>query len=62
MKPGRGESFRIVGVFEQRRVIPRGLHVKTPYDSLSLVPNILTLMGTPDPMLPGPVIKEVLGQ
>jgi hypothetical protein len=25
--------------------IPRGLHVKTPYDSLSLVPTILTLMG-----------------
>jgi hypothetical protein len=42
--------------------IPRGLHVSTPYDSLSLVPTILTLMGTPEPSLPGPVIKEVLGQ
>ncbi len=40
--------------------IPRGLHVKTPYDSLSLVPTILTLMGTPDPTLPGPVITELL--
>ncbi|HEV1285970.1 MAG TPA: alkaline phosphatase family protein [Bryobacteraceae bacterium] len=40
--------------------IPRGLHVKTPYDSLSLVPTILTLLGTPDPTLPGPVIKELL--
>jgi hypothetical protein len=42
--------------------IPRGLHVKTPYDSLSLTPTILTLMGTPDPTMPGPVIKEVLRQ
>ncbi len=40
--------------------IPRGLHVKTPYDSLSLVPTILTLMGTPDATLPGPVIKELI--
>jgi hypothetical protein len=40
--------------------IPRGLHVKTPYDSLSLVPTILTLMGMPDPTLPGPVIKELI--
>ena len=40
--------------------IPRGLHVKTSYDSLSLVPTILTLLGTPDPTLPGPVIKELL--
>jgi Type I phosphodiesterase / nucleotide pyrophosphatase len=39
--------------------IPRGEHVKTPYDSLSLVPTILTLMGMPDPTLPGPIIKEV---
>jgi hypothetical protein len=42
--------------------IPRGLHVKTPYDSLSLVPTILNLMAIPDPTLPGPVIKEVLQQ
>jgi hypothetical protein len=42
--------------------IPHGLHVKTPYDSLSLVPTILALMGTPEPSLPGPVIQEVLGR
>ncbi len=42
--------------------IPRGQHVKTPYDSLSLVPTILTLMGMPEPALPGPVIKEVVHQ
>ena len=40
--------------------IPRGLHVTTPYDSLSLVPTILTLLGMPDSSLPGPVIKELL--
>lgn len=42
--------------------IPHGMHVKTPYDSLSLVPTILQLMGRPDPSLPGPVIKEVIHQ
>jgi hypothetical protein len=42
--------------------IPRGLHVKTPYDSLSLVPTILTLMAMPNPSLPGPIIKEVISQ
>jgi hypothetical protein len=42
--------------------IPRSLQVKTPYDSLSLVPTILTLMGMPEPSLPGPVIKEVVHQ
>jgi hypothetical protein len=40
--------------------IPHGLHVETPYDSLSLVPTILTLMGMPDPSLSGPVIKELI--
>ncbi len=40
--------------------IPQGVHVKTPYDSLSLVPTILTLMGKPEAGLPGPVIKEVV--
>ena len=40
--------------------IPRGLHVKTPYDSLSFVPTILTLLGRPEADLPGPVIKELL--
>jgi hypothetical protein len=39
--------------------IPAGLHVETPYDSLSFVPTILTLMGRPEPDLPGPVIREV---
>lgn len=42
--------------------ILHGLHVKTPYDSLSLVPTILELMGKADPSLPGPVIKEVVHQ
>ena len=40
--------------------IPRGLRVETPYDSLSFVPTILSLMGQPDPALPGPVIHELL--
>ena len=40
--------------------IPRGLRVQTPYDSLSLVPTILTLMGKPEPSLPGPVIQEIV--
>jgi hypothetical protein len=40
--------------------IPHGLHVETPYDSLSLVPTILRLMGMPAPALPGPVIKELI--
>lgn len=42
--------------------IPAGLRIKTPYDSLSLVPTILTLMGRPEPDLPGPVIWELGGQ
>ena len=41
--------------------IPKSLKVSTPYDSLSLVPTILTLMGMPDPTLPGPVITQVTG-
>ena len=40
--------------------IPRGLRVSEPYDSLSLVPTILTLMGKPELDLPGPVIQEVI--
>jgi hypothetical protein len=40
--------------------IPRGLRVSTPYDSLSLVPTILALMGRPEKNLPGPVIQEVV--
>ncbi|MGH9593698.1 MAG: alkaline phosphatase family protein, partial [Bryobacteraceae bacterium] len=40
--------------------IPHGLRVSTPYDSLSFVPTILTLLGRPEPDLPGPVIREVV--
>lgn len=39
--------------------IPAGLRVETPYDSLSFVPTILSLMGMPEPDLPGPVIREL---
>ncbi len=39
--------------------IPQGLRVATPYDSLSFVPTILTLLGRPEPDLPGPVIQEL---
>jgi hypothetical protein len=40
--------------------IPNGLHVATPYDSLSFVPTILTLMDRPEPDLRGPVINELM--
>ncbi len=40
--------------------IPEGLRVETPYDSLSFVPTILSLMGRPEPDLPGPVIRELV--
>jgi hypothetical protein len=40
--------------------IPSGLRVETPYDSLSFVPTILSLMGRPEPDLPGPVIQEIM--
>jgi hypothetical protein len=40
--------------------IPLGLRVATPYDSLSFVPTILSLMGRPEPGLPGPVIRELI--
>jgi hypothetical protein len=39
--------------------IPRGLRVARPYDSLSLVPTILALMGRAEPGLPGVVIEEL---
>ncbi len=42
--------------------IPAGLRVETPYDSLSFVPTILSLMGRPEPDLPGPVIQELVGR
>lgn len=40
--------------------IPRGAHITKPYDSLSFVPTILTLMNRPEPDLPGPVIEELV--
>lgn len=39
--------------------IPKGFKIETPYDSLSFVPTILTLMGKAEPTLPGPVIDEL---
>ena len=39
--------------------IPTGRRVDTPYDSLSFVPTILSLMGRAEPDLPGPVIGEL---
>jgi len=41
--------------------IPRGVRITEPYDSLSLVPTILTLMNLGEPDLPGPVIRELAG-
>ncbi len=41
--------------------IPRGLKIAQPYDSLSFVPTILTLMDRPEKELPGPVIEELIG-
>jgi hypothetical protein len=40
--------------------IPAGLRVETPYDSLSFVPTILSLMGRPEADLPGLVIRELV--
>src|SRR5579862_671391 len=40
--------------------IPRGLRVETPYDSLSFVPTVLTLMGKSEASMPGPVIAEMV--
>ena len=40
--------------------IPSGLHVETPYDSLSFAPTILALMGRAESDLPGPVIEELM--
>jgi len=39
--------------------IPEGLRIETPYDSLSFVPTILSLMGRPEADLPGPLIPEL---
>jgi Type I phosphodiesterase / nucleotide pyrophosphatase len=40
--------------------LPSGLHVETPYDSLSFAPTILALMGRAEPDLPGPIIEELI--
>jgi hypothetical protein len=39
--------------------LPKGLRIETPYDSLSFVPTILSLMGKAEPALPGSVIEEL---
>jgi hypothetical protein len=39
--------------------IPQGVRIETPYDSLSFAPTILSLMGRPEPDLPGPLIQEL---
>jgi hypothetical protein len=39
--------------------IPEGLDIEQPYDSLSVAPTLLELMGLPN-NLPGPVISELL--
>lgn len=39
--------------------VPKGLLVERPYDSLSLVPTILYLMGAEDSSLPGERIREL---
>ena len=40
--------------------IPAGLRVETPYDSLSFLPTILSLMRRAEADLPGPVIQELV--
>jgi hypothetical protein len=40
--------------------IPTGLRVDAPYDSLSFVPTILSLMGRPEAALPGAAIRELV--
>jgi hypothetical protein len=42
--------------------IPQGLRVEAPYDSLSFVPTVLTLMGRPEAGLPGPLIEELIAK
>ena len=42
--------------------VPAGLQIDRPYDSLSFVPTLLSLMGMlPDGKAPGPVITEMTG-
>lgn len=45
---------------EERHRHPARRAWKTPYNSLSLVPTVLTPMGMPNSTLAGPVIKELL--
>jgi hypothetical protein len=40
--------------------IPKGLREDQPYDSLSLVPTLLNLLGKPDVTLPGPLIESIV--
>jgi hypothetical protein len=40
--------------------IPHGVRIAEPYDSLSFVPTILSLMNRAEPTLPGPLILPVL--
>jgi hypothetical protein len=43
--------------------VPAGVRIESPYDSLSFVPTLLTLMNRlPDNTYPGPVIRELLPQ
>ncbi len=39
--------------------VPHGTRIAQPYDSLSFLPSVLTMMGRPEADLPGPVIKEL---
>lgn len=64
-------TFMLAGGNETN--IPRGLHIATPYDSLSFVPTIFALMGKVDKngnpnedlyqkgfrKFPGPIVKEI---
>lgn len=41
--------------------IPQGLSIERPYDTLSLVPTLMSLTGRGEPSsYPGPVIEELL--
>ncbi len=43
----------------EQTAIPAGTHIGAPYDSLSFLPTVLSLMNLAEPDLPGPVIKEL---
>ncbi len=42
--------------------IPRGVRIAEPYDSLSFVPTVLSLMNRAEPSLPGPMIRLVTAE